>query len=65
MIVHVNGDSIELQPGTSVRDLIEQLALRGPVAVELNKTIVPRAKHPQQTLHEGDTLEIVTLVGGG
>jgi thiamine biosynthesis protein ThiS len=36
-----------------------------PVAVEHNLQVVPRARHEQTTLSEGDRLEIVTLVGGG
>jgi sulfur carrier protein len=33
--------------------------------VELNLEVVPRARHGDTLLHEGDRLEIVTLVGGG
>jgi sulfur carrier protein len=35
------------------------------VAVELNLDVVPRAKHAETLLRDGDRLEIVTLVGGG
>jgi thiazole synthase len=35
------------------------------VAVEVNRDVVPRARHPEHPLREGDTVEIVTLVGGG
>jgi thiamine biosynthesis protein ThiS len=37
-----------------------------PVAVEKNREIVPRAAHAaHRSLRDGDTLEIVTFVGGG
>jgi thiamine biosynthesis protein ThiS len=35
------------------------------VAVELNGKVVPRRDFAAVRLNEGDTLEIVTLVGGG
>ena len=36
-----------------------------PCAVEVNRLLVPKRKHEQHQLIEGDTVEIVTLVGGG
>lgn len=65
MRVQVNGEQIELPDGSTVRDLIDHFKLTGPVAVELNQAIVSRSRHAELTLSEGDTLEIVTLVGGG
>jgi thiamine biosynthesis protein ThiS len=52
--------------GTTVAQLLAQLRL-GPrgVAVEVNLAIVPAATHAERRLVPGDTLEIVTLVGGG
>jgi sulfur carrier protein len=35
------------------------------VAVEVNLEVVPRDRHAETTLHDGDRLEVVTLVGGG
>ena len=66
MKVKVNGESMELDSGLTVRGLIEQLGLgRGPVAVERNGAVVPRAEHPATSLCDGDVLEIVHFVGGG
>lgn len=45
--------------------LVAHLGINGPVAVERNRDIVPRAEHAQLVLCEGDTLEIVHFVGGG
>jgi sulfur carrier protein len=49
-----------------VAALIQQLDVgSGPVAVERNKDIVPRAAHASTALCEGDVIEVVQFVGGG
>ncbi len=66
LTVTVNGLSVELPRGSSVADLVAARGLRPEqVAVELNRAIVPRAKHGEQGLSSGDRIEIVTMVGGG
>ena len=66
MRVTVNGEPHEVPEATTVRGLIEILDLTGgPVAVERNGEVVPRAAHPETRLAEGDVLEIVHFVGGG
>jgi sulfur carrier protein len=67
VIVTVNGDRLELPEGVAtVRGLVEHLELTdGPVAVEKNGEVVPRAEHPKTALADGDVLEIVHFVGGG
>lgn len=66
MRVTVNGEGHEVPDQTTVRGLIEQLGLAGgPVAVERNGDIVPRAEHEGATVAEGDVIEIVHFVGGG
>jgi thiamine biosynthesis protein ThiS len=66
MQVTVNGARQELPEGATVRGLLEHLALAtGPVAVEINRVIIPRAQHALHVVNEGDTIEIVQFVGGG
>ena len=66
MRVTVNGATREVPEGLTVRGLIAHLGLEGgPVAVEKNLEVVPRAEHPTAELCEGDVLEIVHFVGGG
>lgn len=66
MIVRVNGEQTEIPDGLTVRGLVEHLGLTdGPVAVERNLDVVPRAEHAITLLTEGDVLEIVHFVGGG
>ena len=65
MELTVNGDSMTVEPMT-VRGLIEHLGLtEGPVAVERNGVVVPRAEHADTDLSDGDGVEIVHFVGGG
>lgn len=64
--VRVNGQAVEVRTGASVADLLVQLGLeRTRVAVERNRSIVPRAAHAETRLEPGDELEVVTFVGGG
>jgi sulfur carrier protein len=61
----VNGTSRDIAAGTTVAGLIAELGLAGPVAVERNREVVPRATHAEVVLEGGDRLELVTFVGGG
>jgi sulfur carrier protein len=66
MRLTVNGEPHEVPDQTTVRQLVELLDLAGgPVAVERNGEVVPRADHPTAVLAEGDAVEIVHFVGGG
>jgi sulfur carrier protein len=66
MQVTVNGQCREVAKGITVAALLAELRLsEKPVAVEINLELVPRQRHAQHCLVEGDRLEIVTLVGGG
>lgn len=62
----LNGEPRFVTEGRTVADLVAELGLvPQQVAVEKNREIVPRARHGQAPLHDGDVLEIVTFVGGG
>lgn len=66
MKVTVNGEPREVPPDATVRTLIETLGLAGKAcAAEVNAELVPFRRHSETALHEGDRVEIVTLVGGG
>ncbi|MCK9282978.1 MAG: sulfur carrier protein ThiS [Rhodocyclaceae bacterium] len=50
----------------SIAALLVSLQLQGKrVAVECNGEIVPRSRHGETPLNDGDRLEIVVAVGGG
>lgn len=66
MRIQLNGESREIADGMTVRGLIDTLALgNGPIAVECNATIVPRAEHATTLLKDNDVVEVVQFVGGG
>jgi len=62
----VNGEPRAAAAGTTIAQLLESLRLDPrTLAVELNLDVIPRGRHAECLLHDGDRLEIVTLVGGG
>ena len=66
MRIEVNGKPRDIDEGATVAALLHDLEVTQPhVAVELNLEVVPRLRHAETVLHEGDRLEVVTLVGGG
>lgn len=66
MRLTVNGAPHEVPDGMTVRELVQHLGLTGgPVAIERNREVVPRAEHERTRLAAGDVLEIVHFVGGG
>ena len=66
MKLTINGEERTIQDGTTLAELIEQLALGTKfIAVERNKEVVSFRNYAETILADGDTLEIVTLVGGG
>ncbi len=74
MNLTVNGqpETLAPSPGSdgdtalTVADLLAHHGLTGqPVAVEVNQQLVPKRDHATTQLQDGDTVEMVTLVGGG
>ncbi len=69
MQLTINGETrqVPCEQGAelTVSALLRHLDLKGPVAVEKNREIVPRADHATALVREGDALEIVHFVGGG
>lgn len=64
--ITVNGQKRSVPPGTTVEGLLTELGLTGqPAAVEVNKSLVPKRRHGETVLRPGDSIEVVTLVGGG
>jgi thiamine biosynthesis protein ThiS len=62
----VNGEPYQIAESSQVSDLIGELKLPPErVAIELNLSILPRAKWAETVLNTGDKLEIVQFVGGG
>ncbi len=66
MNVTLNGRATEVPGGLTLAALVAHLGLAGgPVAIERNGDVVPRARHAEVRVEDGDCLEIVHFVGGG
>ena len=66
MRLTINGAAQEVEDGTSLPDLLEQLGLRvGSVVVEHNGTALLRSELSATTLADGDVLELVRAGAGG
>jgi sulfur carrier protein len=64
--VKVNGKERPVEPGTTVAELLEHLGVASDgVAVAIGNEVVPRTRHPDRRLEDGDQVEIVRAVGGG
>ncbi|HKX27811.1 MAG TPA: sulfur carrier protein ThiS [Blastocatellia bacterium] len=64
--ITVNGDPYQTAPGSTVTDLVDELRLASErVAIEFNRSLLPRAVWSETILSAGDRLEIVHFVGGG
>lgn len=66
MKIRVNGEERALDGVVTLAQLVVELELVGKrVAIEKNGEIVPRSRHGEERLSDGDELEIVVAVGGG
>ncbi len=66
MQISINGENRNFDRGLTLAQLLSQLELAGKrIAVELNEAIIPRARHGETLLHDGDKIEIIHAIGGG
>jgi sulfur carrier protein len=64
--VSVNGAFRQIGDNDHIAALLESMGLAGKrVAVERNGEIVPRSRHSDTPIANGDRIEIVVAVGGG
>ena len=62
----VNGEKRELPADTDLVSLLKELEVdERLVAVAHNGDVIPRKNYASVQLREGDSLEIVRMVGGG
>ena len=64
-MLKVNGEKFDISEIPLVKFLEENNYNPKRIAVEINELIVPKADYNSCVLRDGDTVEIVTLVGGG
>jgi thiamine biosynthesis protein ThiS len=66
MKIRLNGEEREVEPRTSIAELVRALGfVIEQVAVERNQRLVRREQLSVTPVEPGDRIEIVTLVGGG
>jgi len=66
LVLTVNGEERVFARPLTCAALIDSIGLTGRrIALERNGEIVPRGRHADTMLDDGDTLEIVVAVGGG
>jgi sulfur carrier protein len=62
----INGEPFEVAPGTRLVDVLaaREVDVRR-IAVERNRSVVPRAQQGDVLVEDGDAFEVVHFVGGG
>jgi sulfur carrier protein len=64
--VTINGRARAFERELPLPELIERLAITFPrIAVAHNGTVLRQEEHATTVVRDGDTLEIVRMVGGG
>lgn len=64
-MVKVNGEEMDIAGKTLSEYLSSANFDMQRIAVERNGYIVPRAQYDKTTLADGDSVEVVSFVGGG
>ncbi len=66
MHIVLNGDPAEVPGPLTIQQLLDHLGVDARlVAVECNRTVVPRARYAGTDVPSGAEVEIVAFVGGG
>jgi len=66
MKITLNGEQHEIDAKTSLLQFLTDAGLAEKrIAVEINRRIVPRSTFAEQSIQEGDRIEIVHAIGGG
>jgi sulfur carrier protein len=63
--ITVNAAPRQVPARTTIAQLIALVAPGAACAVEVNRTLIPHRQHASRTLEQGDSVEVVSLVGGG
>ena len=66
IMISVNGEKMQCPVNMNLKEFLES---RGYyikfVATECNGQIIPKAAYEKEIVEDGDTLEVVSFVGGG
>lgn len=64
-MVRINGESLDIAGRTLSEYLAQTNYDLRRIVVERNESIVPKAQYDETVLADGDSIEIVSFVGGG
>ena len=64
-MVKVNGEAMDIAGKTIAEYLVTTNYDMKRIATELNGDIVPKANYADTVIRDGDSIEIVSFVGGG
>ena len=65
MRLKLNGEERDVEPVATVEELIRSLGIHRMIVVEHNGEIIRKERYAERAVNEGDTVEIVHMVGGG
>jgi len=66
MRITINGEEKNIQDGLTVAGLLLELKIKQQgTAVEIDREIIPRARHGERAIKDGEAIEIIRMVGGG
>ncbi len=65
MKVTINKHEHELANGATLLDAITAIEAKPPFAAAVNTQFVPKTQYAQQSLQDGDRVEIISPVTGG
>ena len=65
MNVRLNGKLITVEKPITLFDLVKSLDTKGPFAVEVNGTVIPKRQLEKTHINDKDLIEVITAVGGG
>jgi len=63
--VLINQQPHRLPTGATLVDAIERIGIHPPFAAAVNLQFVPRVRHAEHRLHDGDRIELVAPITGG
>ncbi len=65
MRVIVNQIEKQVPENSTIDDMLLLIDAQPPYAVAINYEFVPKSRHAEEILHEGDEMEVIAPVTGG
>jgi sulfur carrier protein len=65
MRILVNQVAREVPHNSTIDDVLVMIDAQPPFAVAVNCEFVPKTRHAEEVLHEGDEMEVIAPVTGG